>query len=221
VVDGSVLPEPPIEAVRAGLSRDVDVIAGYTRDEWKLFSFMDPQAARLDEAGLRARIEARAPACTDALLEAYRSLLGPSAKPFEVFCAFERDHVFGIPAVRLAEAQRRWRERSYLYVFTWEAKLLGGVLGACHGIDVPFVMGSIGSPGGDLFAGSGPEALALQQRVMDAWLGFAAEGRPRAEGLPEWTAYDGERRLAMQLGPSCALARTPHDALLRAWDGVL
>jgi para-nitrobenzyl esterase len=221
VVDGRALPEPPIEAIRAGLSREVDLIAGYTADEWKLFLFMDPQAARLDPAGLLARAERSAPGRGGRLVEAYRSQLGAAAKPAEILCAIERDRVFGIPAVRLAEAQRRWNERSFLYVFTWQAALLGGALGACHGIDVPFVMGAIGSPAGERFAGSGAEAEALQTRVMDAWLGFAAGGDPNHAGLSGWLPYDERERSAMQLGPRCEPVRAPDDALLRAWDGLL
>ena len=51
VVDGRALPEPPIDAIRGGLSREVAVLAGYTRDEWKLFSFMDPQAQKSRRGG--------------------------------------------------------------------------------------------------------------------------------------------------------------------------
>jgi len=221
VVDGRALPEPPIDAIRGGLSREVAVIAGYTRDEWRLFSFMDPQAQKLDEAGLRARTELRVPGHGQAIVDAYRAALGAGAKPVEVFCAIERDRIFGIPAVRLAEAQGAWSGRAFLYLFTWEAALLGGVLGACHGIDVPFVMGSIGTPGGDRFAGSGPEAAALQDRVMDAWLAHARGGDPRHEGLPGWAPYDTEKRMAMELGRRCQPIHLPDDALLSAWDGVL
>jgi para-nitrobenzyl esterase len=221
VVDGRALPEPPIDAIRGGLSREVAVIAGYTRDEWRLFSFMDPQGQKLDEAGLRARTELRLPGHGQAIVDAYRTALGAGAKHFEVFCAIERDRVFGIPAVRLAEAQGAWQGRAFLYLFSWEAALMGGVLGACHGVDVPFVMGSIGTPGGDRFAGAGPEAAALQDHVMDAWLGFARSGHPRHPGLPGWAPYESDRRMAMELGRRCQPIRHPDDALLRAWDGVL
>ena len=221
VVDGRALPQPPIDAIRAGLSREIAVIAGYTRDEWKLFSFMDPQAGRLDEATLRARLALRAPGRGDVILEAYRAQLGTQASCSDLFNAIERDRFFAIPAVRLGEAQEAAGGSAYLYLFSWEAALLGGGLGACHGIDVPFVMGSIGTPGGDRFAGSGPEAVALQERVMDAWLGFARRGDPGHAGLPEWPRYDRRRRLAMDLGRSCRTIRLPDDAILRAWDGVL
>ena len=221
VVDGRALPEPPIDAIRGGLSREVAVIAGFTRDEWKLFSFMDPQAKKLDEPSLLSRAEQRAPGRGQALVDAYRSKLGAGPKPFELFCEIERDRIFGIPAVRLAESQRRWQRSTYLYEFTWQAALFDGALGACHGIDVPFVMGAIGTPGADRFAGSGPEATALQERVMDAWLGFARSGEPGHAGLPEWKPYDANERMAMELGRRCESLRLPDAGLLRAWEGIL
>jgi para-nitrobenzyl esterase len=221
VVDGAALPEPPIGAVRGGLSRGVAVVAGYTGDEWKLFSFMDPQRGRLDDAGLVARAEQRAPGRGRALVDAYRSALGAGASPSDLFCAIERDRIFGIPAVRLAEAQRAFQPNTYAYLFSWRAALFDGALGACHGIDVPFVMGSLGTPGADRFAGLGPAALALQERVMDAWLAFARSGDPNHPGLPAWPSYDTEKRLLMEFGERCAAVRGPDDALLRAWEGVL
>jgi para-nitrobenzyl esterase len=170
---------------------------------------------------LLARAEHRAPGRGQGLVDAYRNALGAEAKPYELFCALERDRIFGIPAVRLAESQQRWQADTYLYEFTWPASLFGGVLGACHGIDVPFVMGSIGTPGGDRFAGSGPDAVALQERVMDAWLAFARSGNPNHAGLKNWVPYAADARQAMELGLRCEPQRLPDDALLRAWEGIL
>ncbi len=221
VVDGRALPEPPIDAIRAGLAREVALIAGYTRDEWKLFAFMDPQGQRLDEASLLARAEQRAPGRGRTLVAAYRARLGADAKPFELFCGIERDRVFGMPAVRLAESQRRWQRNTFLYEFSWPAALFGGVLGACHGVDIPFVMGAIGTPTGESFAGAGPEAAVLQDRVMDAWLGFARSGDPRHPELESWVPYDADTRQAMELGRRCEPLRLPDADLLGAWEGIL
>ena len=51
VVDGSALPEAPIDAIRGGLARDVDVLVGSTRDEWTLFTLMDQGLASLGRTG--------------------------------------------------------------------------------------------------------------------------------------------------------------------------
>ncbi len=222
VVDGDALPEPPLEAVRRGLARDVPLLVGTARDEEKLFGFLDPQLAKLDEAGLLERVEARVPGRGRALVDAYRAARAGRAavEPRELYFAIESDRKFRIPAVRLAEAQAE-HQRTYAYLFTWESPLMDGALGACHGVDVPFVFGAIGSKGADRFVGGGPEAEALCARTMDAWLAFARGGDPNGAGLPDWPAYDSARRATMLLGRRCELADAPLDEERRAWDGVL
>jgi len=225
VVDGRVLPEHPLDAIRAGLSREVSVMAGATRDEWKLFGLMDPQAAKLDDQQLLARVEKRAPGHGQRLVDAYRAARAgddprPSTPP-ELFFAFETDRVFRMPVIRLLEAQHVHQAQTYGYLMTWESPLAGGSLGACHGIDVPFVFGNVGKKGAEAFAGSGPEAEQLRDRIMDAWLGFARSGDPSHPDLAAWPPYDEERRATMILDAECAVEEDPLSAEHRAWDGVL
>jgi para-nitrobenzyl esterase len=219
-VDGRSLPKRPIETIRAGLSAEVPVLVGATRDEWKLFGLMDPGAFDLDADGLLRRVEARAPGHGARLVDAYRGAR-PGAPPGELFFAIESDRLFRIPAVRLAEAQSAHQERTFAYLFTWESPMLGGRLGACHGIDVPFVFGLIGTPGGEKFAGGGPAAHALADDAMGAWLAFARSGAPAHAGLPDWPRFEGSRRATMLLGPRCEIAHDPQGAERAAWDGVI
>lgn len=210
---------PPLGAIRAGLSADVAVLVGATRDEWRLFGFMDPGAAQLDLAALEARIEARVPGHGARLVAAYREAR-PGASPADLFFAIESDRLFRIPAIRLAEARAGAPAPTFSYLFTWESPLLGGRLGACHGVDVPFVFGLIGTPGAEKFAGSGPEAHALAERATQAWLAMARAGSPAHAGLPPWPAFDGKRRSTMLFGRETRLAEDPLGAERAAWDAV-
>jgi para-nitrobenzyl esterase len=221
VVDGRALPEAPIDAIRRGSARGVDLLVGTTRDEWKLFVPMDPSVYALDRERLVSRVEKRVPGHGARLVESYakaREGRGGTQPP-ELFSAIETDRVFRIPAIRLAEAQHGHRERVHAYLFTWESPLLGGALGACHAIELPFVFGTAGRA--ELFVGSGPAARALEERTMDAWLAFAKSGDPSHPGLPEWPDYDADRRATLVLGERCALERGPMDEERRAWDGLL
>ena len=223
VVDGAVLPQPPIDAVRGGLSRGVRVLVGATRDEWNLFGLMDPALAALDESGLARRLQRTLGERAGQLAEAYRSARRGRlpTDPRSLFLAIETDRVFRIPAVRLAEAQSEHGSDVYKYLFTWESPFLGDMLGACHGIDVPFVFGHVDLPGSDKFVGSGPGVRALADITMDAWLGFAREGDPGHAGLGSWPAYETRRRSTMLLGPACAVEDDPFGVERRAWDGIL
>ena len=227
VIDDRALPEPPLEAIRKGLSREVPVLVGATRDEWNLLGSMDPQSAKLDMAALVERIEARVPGVEESgttrgrrIVDGYRRARASAAPP-QLFCAIETDRMFRIPAIRLAEAQSMNQRHTYAYLVTWESPLMGGVLGACHGIDVPFVLGAIGSKGANRFAGSGPEAETLSDQMMSAWLAFARSGDPNHPGLPSWTPYDSERRATMLLGPKCELVDAPFDEERKLWEGLL
>ena len=48
-------------------------------------------------------------------------------------------------------------------------------------------------------------------------VGFAVEGKPAAEGLPEWPALGGDDRPVMVLDEDCALVDDPNQATRRFW----
>jgi para-nitrobenzyl esterase len=218
--DGRAFPERPIDAIRSGLAKHVPVLVGATRDEWKLFGMMDPASRKLDGAGLEAAIDARVPGHGARIVAAYRAAR-PEASPVELFDAIETDRIFRIPAIRLAEAQSAHQPDTYAYLYTWESPILGGRLGACHGIDVPFAFGLIGTPGAEKFAGGGADALRLQDQTTGAWLAFARDGRPAEPSLPEWPRFEAQHRATMLLGSASAALRDPFGAERAAWDGLV
>jgi para-nitrobenzyl esterase len=219
VVDGDSLPAPALQAVREGATTGVALMTGTTRDEWKLFTLMDPSLARMDDAALLARLGRDVPEVdAERLAATYRDGRrgrGESVAPLELFAALQTDRTFWVPALRLAEAQAARELRTFMYRVDHESPMLGGVLGACHAIELPFVFGTYDLPGGDQFAGKGPEVEALSARMMDAWLAFARTGDPG------WPAYEGSRRTTQVFGPVCATEDDPRPDERRVWDGRL
>ena len=61
VVDGDVLPRPPLEAIAGGLSRDVSILIGTNLEEQKLYSPTDPKAQRSTTRACCAAAGARCP----------------------------------------------------------------------------------------------------------------------------------------------------------------
>ncbi|NNL66080.1 MAG: carboxylesterase/lipase family protein, partial [Myxococcales bacterium] len=223
VVCGDLLPQAPIEAVRAGLARGVDLLVGTTRDEWRLFGFLDPSIQSLDEPGLHARFDhVNDPA---ALVAAYRDAHGEAASAADLYFAIETDRVFRVPADRLAEAMHAHGGKIHFYRFDWEAGFAGGILGACHAVELPFVFGATDpdQDGADFFAAHGPEADALAQATMDAWLAFARSGDPSHAGLPggRFPAWCPDRRETLVLGKAIEPVEDPAAGPRRAWDGLL
>jgi len=225
VLDADSLPESPLEAVRTGHARDVQLLTGCTRDEWKLFAFLDMSILQLDETGLIDRLAKAIPEVdAHTLVATYRQARterGQPAEPPALYMAIESDRVFRIPATRLAEAQSAQQPSTYLYRFDWESPALNGALGACHAVDLPFVFGTHGGRGGEMFSGHGPEADALAARTMDAWLSFARRGSPGHDGLPAWPAYEPETRPTLILDRECRLELDLEAPERRFWEGVL
>src|SRR3954451_13663151 len=132
VVDGVVLPEPPIDAIGKGQAAGVKVLVGPTRDEWKLFTMMDPAIADLDDAGAARRLRglirdsSRAP---DVIAQ-YRST-HPEKSVSDLWTVVGTDVIFRVPAVRLAENQSAGGNDVYMYRFDYCTPVFGGVLGAC------------------------------------------------------------------------------------------
>lgn len=219
VVDGDSLPAPALQEVRSGSAAGVALLTGTTRDEWKLFTLMDPSLRSLDEVSLLARLGRDVPEVDAATLYAtYRDARrrrGEPHAPIELYAAIHTDRSFWVPAVRLAEAQAAHEPRTFVYRVDQESPMLGGALGACHAVELPFVFGTHELPGGDQFAGRGPQVEALSARMMDAWLAFARTGDPG------WPAYEVARRTTQLFGPSCGVEDDPHAEERRLWEGRL
>jgi para-nitrobenzyl esterase len=219
VVDGKVLPQLPIAAIANGSVDNIPILVGTTLEEWKLFGSMDRSIYTMDEAGLLSSLQRLIPTGdVPNLIETYRQARnkrGQSTTPAELFMAIQTDKAFRMPAIRLAESHSRRHQPAYAYLFTWTSPLMGGILGACHSLELGFLFGIL-EPN---FSGTGPEADALAKNIQDAWLAFARTGNPSTKGLGEWPQY-GERRETMLLGRECSVVAAPYDEERRAWEAI-
>jgi para-nitrobenzyl esterase len=204
-VDGALLPRAPLAAIAEGSAADVDLLVGTNRDEWNLFQFLDPELGVLDDAGFVRRCEALLTVDGDALARAYRAA-HPEATPWTRWLVLRTDWTFRIPARRLAEAQARHRPDTYSYLFTWASAALGGDLGACHALELPFVFDTHHVGTTSAFTGTGPEVQRLTALIQEAWLAFARTGSPAHADLGEWpgvASSDDGRLRTMVLDAEC------------------
>ena len=214
------LPDLPLDAVREGNAAGVATLVGTTRDEWRLFEFLDPGHREMSDAGFLERAVTRVGREAAATLTDVYRKDAPDAAPGDHFAAFETDRVFRVPAVRLADAQSQ-HAPVYGYEFAWCSPARSGALGSCHAIELPFVFGTLAAPGMAAFSGSGAEAERLSGVMMDAWAAFARSGDPSHADLPVWPQHDPATRPTMILERDAHLALAPRDRTLRAWEGIL
>jgi para-nitrobenzyl esterase len=223
VVDGVVLPERPIEAIGRGHAQGVSVLIGSNRDEMKLFTMLDPALSELDEAKLRHRVAANLgdPERANALVDAYRATR-PAATPGELWTDLQSDYIFRIPAIRLAEHQSSLGNPVHMYLFTWATPIMGGILGSCHALEIPFVFNNLDQPGAHMFTGTIDDALRGLARTMhQSWSSFARTGQPSAAGLPDWPTYTADTRPTMQFDLTSTVEADPASVDRAAWDGLL
>jgi para-nitrobenzyl esterase len=83
----------------------------------------------------------------------------------------------------------------YNYVFAWEYPVNGGIT-AFHCSELAFCFHALGVPQVRTPTGGGPVAMALQDKVSQAWINFAKTGNPSQPGL-EWKPYTKEGQQAM------------------------
>ena len=169
VLGDDVLPRSPLEALRAGASAGVDVLAGTNAEEMNLYLAPTGLLGAVDEARARAALGAvRGDA--EALMDA-----AGEGTPGERYARVLTELVFAGPTRRLLDAHTG---RSFGYRFDWRSPSCGGTLGACHALELPFVFGTLDrTAGADGLPGEHPPA-ALSGRMQAAWVAFARTGDP-------------------------------------------
>jgi para-nitrobenzyl esterase len=226
-IDGDVLPQSPLRTIEMGLSQSVSLLVGTNRDEFKFFTLGDRKALRMSEEVLRRRLVRALPGkCADGtpLAEAALEIYGAGGtrrgpvSPGERWVAFQSDRIFHCPATRLAERHAKGAAQTYTYLFTWTLPLLRDRLGAFHGLEIPFVFGTLRDPLLRASLGASRSARDLSDRMQNAWIAFARCGDPNHADLPDWSRYEAKRRSTMVLGADCREESWRFEDVTRFWD---
>src|SRR5262249_21336858 len=83
----------------------------------------------------------------------------------------------------------------YNYLFAWEYPINGGTT-SFHCSELAFCFHALSVPQIKTATGGGAVALALQDKVSQAWINFAKTGNPSQPGL-EWKSYTKDNPQAM------------------------
>ena len=214
-----VLPQRPIDAIRSGSAPDIAVLIGTTMEESLVFVVAMQAMFGEDKLHSLAAALFGDEAHGEAVIQAYRAARA-GHPAHEVIAALETDRMFRVPAVRLADAQSTHNPNVWMYRFDWRTPIFGGMLGACHALELPFVFNTVSSPLAAMFAG--PEApQSVAEAMHGAWVAFATTGNPGHEGLPAWPRYTSDSRSTMLFAPVAEVVEHPNADELALWEGVL
>lgn len=211
VVDGTVVPRPPLEAIAGGLGGGVPLLTGTTRDEGRLFFVADGSLGTIDDAALAA--SARGYGLDDQDVEVYRANR-PGAAPGDVLAAIVTDWYFRIPVVRVAEARGAGSTAgTWVYRFDHPEPAANHGLGACHGAELPFVFDTLGEGSARRRIGDRP-SQEVADTVHGVWTSFVKDGDPG------WSAYTPRSRTTGLLTRTVTGTDDPSGDERAVWDGV-
>jgi para-nitrobenzyl esterase len=190
VIDGELIPLPPVESLREGVGADKPLVVGSTDDEFTMVldSFrrklaLVPPALALAQLGVPAPVRrAYLAANRDRRHRGTAALLG----------RFATDRVFRSLVARVARARTLLEHRdaapTWVYRFSWSSPVIGW---ACHCLDVPFWFDCLDAERVEQLAGDAPPR-ALAAALHGAAAAFARDQDP---GWRAWSAAPGTTRV--------------------------
>ena len=211
VVDGDVLPVTPWQALAAGAGRDIELLVGHTREEQRLLTAIEGMLGEVTEDQAASALRSFAPGPDGA--DRYRAAF-PLATPDDLYELVNSDWLFRMPSLHLAEAQISAGGRAHVFELTWPAPGMGGMFGACHGLDVPLVFGNLTGTQAAMLIGEtpSPETETLSAHLRTAWTAFATHG------APGWAPYTLEERLTQLFDTPSTVTTYPEEASRVLWQ---
>jgi para-nitrobenzyl esterase len=206
VMDGMTMAGHPFDPVATPSAAKVPLMIGHTRDEGTFFIATDPKFGSFTREDVVARAEAMARGKAKALLAAIESAR-PGATPTQLIADLQTmTWAFG-GSVTVADRKAAQEPPVFAYLLEWKTPVAGGVLGATHALDLPLMFNNVESA--RVFVGPGEAPQKLADKMQAAWLAFARTGNPNCAALPEWPAYDVNRRATMIFDDVCRVADDP------------
>ena len=211
VIDGQVVPAPPVEAMAAGRGSGVPLLIGSTLDEARLFLVAPGIIDFVDEPGLAAAAGAYGLAGNG--LAAYRANR-PGGSPGDILAAVITDWFFRVPAIRVAEARgASAAARTWMYRFDWPEPQANHGLGACHAAEIPYVFGTSARADVRPLIGDSP-SQAVADRAHRVWVDFITRGEPG------WAPYGTASRTTGVLTEKLSPVDDPAGDERALWEGI-
>lgn len=204
-VEGNYLPAQPFDPQAPEQSKDIPVMLGTTIHEFSMSTYVPQLRTATKEAAVEYLRATKFGDRTEEFVEIFEKTY-PEYEPKDLF---DTDMIFRPSTIAQANVKVAQQGAPvYMYMFSWESPVLDGILRSTHCMEIPFVFNNA-----DLHAsmtGGGEEAIALADKMSQAWINFARTGNPNAKRLPEWPAYNPEEGAMMIFDNECEI-KYNHD----------
>ncbi len=202
VVDGAVLTEDTNAIFAAGKQADVPLIAGWTRDESRVYEVFGEKRPTLEN--FRAAVHKRHGENADAVLKLYPATTDAEAVRAAGDLACDRGAIFGMWKWMQLQNERG-RAPVYHYIFDRVVPIESGRqingapatasdVGAVHASDIGYTFSAFDHAANVPWQ---PEDRALSNLMMTYWSNFAKTGNPNGPGVPQWPRYKGKTHFAV------------------------
>jgi len=206
VIGDSILPEAPIALLRKGVGKGVDLLIGTNAEEMNIY-FVPLEVPKKVNGVLAWILLGKSIRKPWEILKAYgmgRRAGGKVKNGGQALTDAMTDLVFRAPARAMAQAHQG---RTHMYELDYRSTAFGGEMGACHGLELPFVFNTIATCTGERGIAGPDTPQALADRVVKLWVDFARDGSFPSD---EFTA---ESRQVYQLSAGRAVAEPPMPAV--------
>ncbi|MFD1170198.1 carboxylesterase/lipase family protein [Oceanobacillus caeni] len=208
VVDGISLPNDPEEALEDGFAKDIPILIGVNKDEYRLFTYFDPRWKNAEQREVEQIFEST----FGTAMPAIQSQLSENdTLDQDLYDKLMTAQIFTKPALKLAEYQVRQGAPTYMYRFDWESPVAAGGLKSCHALEIPFVWNNLNEPQIIQLTGNSPEREEIAKQMHQAWIAFAHSGNPNHEGIPDWPEYNLTKQETMLFNKESRVESNPFD----------
>ena len=172
-------------------SSNINLIAGTTLDEYKLWSTFHPRIGKNDKEYITRRLSKMFESNKlKELISAYSEYL--KANDFgDIYSAILTDICFGLPTHQILKKKKG---NSFGYLFSTQSEILRGKLGCFHASELPYVFGVHSKKP---YSSWGPkESQQISDNFQISWTNFSKTGDPSFEDFA-WRNYNDEFEIAL------------------------
>ncbi len=219
VVDGNIIPIDPLKAIDSGSARGITFLNGTNHDEyryWINYSWMLRFISMSTILKAVPDVKARLGGKDKELIEFYKKK-NPHSGISDGMFEFATDLMFLIPHIQVSVAQSKYAN-VWMYRFDWRSQVKD-YFGACHAIELPFVLKTFDSPTRWQIVGPNPP-MGLSDTMQDAWVAFARTGNPNHAGMEKWPRYEAGQRATMIFNTNSMVENDPEKDVRLIYKGI-